>query len=491
MTEQATEPAGFARPVRRPLAGGPPAGTARADAAPAEATAAGLLALFLIALLMPIYFDIGSLRLTPTRVFLLVTFVPLVFRWLTGGAGRITVADCLMVLHCAWIALALGITSGMERLPFIGITVVEVLGSYLLGRVLIRNVTDYRVFFRYFLIALALLAPFALVEMQTARLILNDLLEPVASTLRKVQGSYEEQRMGFFRAQVVLEHPILFGVFCSIAIANVFYLYRERLAKSLVLTGFATAMTFTSLSSGPLLAAALQIGMIGWGWVTRNAWWALAGLVLFFYIVVDLLSNRSPVQVMISYLTFNAHNSWWRLHIWNFASAEVMRNPLFGIGLNDWQRPSWMGTNSVDNFWLVTALRYGIPAFLLLAGSMLANLVQIVRQDLPDDLKALRPGHVIAAIGVIFTLCTVHIWGSTAALIIFYFGAGSWLYTGKTAVSAEAAADTPTTPSRVNRSRPAPTLPSPAPARATSRAGTPTKAERHARRRAQYSRSRP
>ena len=92
-------------------------------------------------------------------------------------------------------------------------------------------------------------------------------------------------------------------------------------------------MTFTSLSSGPLLAATLQIGIVGWGWITRNAWWALVGLAVLGYVVVDLLSNRSPVNVMISYLTFNSASAYWRLHIWNFGIQEVWRHPLFGIGL--------------------------------------------------------------------------------------------------------------------------------------------------------------
>ena len=177
-----------------------------------------------------------------------------------------------------------------------------------------------------------------------------------------MQADAADMRMGLFRAQGVVDHPILWGVFCSIAIANTYYLYRDRRVRRLVLTAFSTAMTFTSLSSGPLLSAVLQLGMISWGWITRNAWWVLVGLVVFGYVTVDLLSNRTPVQVLISYLTFNPGSGYWRLHIWNYASAEVLRHPLFGIGLNDWARPGWLASSSVDNFWLNTAMRYGFRA---------------------------------------------------------------------------------------------------------------------------------
>ena len=361
---------------------------------------------------------------------LLLAFVPLLARWLTGAAGRVTTGDVLIALHCLWVALALIVLHGAERIPYAGITIIEIFGSYLLGRLLIRNATDYRLLFRNFLLALVILAPFVAVEMVTSKLVLSQILDKVADTHPKLQAGADNMRMGLYRAQGVLEHPILWGVFCSMGIANVFYIHREKLFRSAVLTGFVTGMTFTSLSSGPLLAAAVQIGIIGWGWITRNAWWVLIGLAVLGYVVVDLISNRTPVQVLITYLTFNSGSAYWRLHIFTYGSAEVWRHPLLGIGLNDWQRPDWMGTASVDNFWLLTAMRYGLPAFLLLVAGIAANLVQIVRQPgLGGRLADLRRGHVIATIGLAMTLGTVHAWGATLVFVMFYFGAGSWIFT--------------------------------------------------------------
>lgn len=490
MTEQTAETAGYARP-RRAARASSGATAVATGTAPAEATAAGLLAFFLVSLLVPVYFELGGLRLTPIRVFLLAAVIPLGIRWLSGSAGRVTVGDVLIGLHCLWIGLALFALHGAPRIPYAGVTAIEMFGGYLVGRVLVRNVADYRTFFRYFLIALALLAPFAFMEMLTANMIISDLLDPVAETLRKVQGSIAEQRLGFFRAQVALEHPILWGTFCSLAIANAFYLYRAQPAKSLVLTGFATGVTFTSLSSGPLLAGVLQLGMIAWGLVTRNAWWVLAGLAVLAYMALAIVAGRSPIEVLITYATFNAHNAWWRLHIWNYGIDEVWRNPLFGIGLNDWQRASWMGTASVDNFWLLTTMRYGIPAFLLLAAGLLANFAQLVRARLDPSLLDVRTGYMIAAIGVIITLCTVHMWGATAVLIMFYFGAASWMYDVDAAPAVGAGF---TEVERRARRRGAgtttPTEPPPSNVTAGQR-GTTARAERFARRRAQYTRSRP
>lgn len=510
------------RPVRR--AGGPASGgtsgvtggaTGGAGAgigafsAPA-ATAGGVLALFLVTLILPINFELGGLKLSPVRLFLLAGFVPMLVRLISGSAGRLTVGDLCFGLYGLWMGLAMVAVHGPSRIPFAGISIVEAAGGYLAGRVLIRHATDYRTFFRYFLITLAFLAPFAVIENLTGRMLISEALSPLFQTHPKVLlRSAEDYRMGLVRAQGVVEHSILWGVFCSIAIANAFYLYRETFARSVMLSGFALAMTFTSLSSGPLLSAMLQLGMIGWGWATRNAWWVLVGLAVAAYVVIDLISNRSGVQVLISYLTFNPGNAYWRLHIWNYGSAEVLRHPLFGIGLNDWVRPSWMATASVDNFWLNVAMRYGLPALIFLAAGIIATLVQILRRrDLPEALQALRTGHVIALVGTILALTTVHIWGSTGVLVMFYVGAGGWLATASfPAEPAAAGTGSEAIPSRGPGPRrslaasPAGAVAAEAAeaeataaeAAAEAPAGSrrsPTEAERLARRRAQYSSSR-
>jgi hypothetical protein len=462
--------AGHARAAR-----GRPRGPTAAPAPAAEATAAGLLLFFVVMLFLPLKVDVSGLTLTPVRLFLLASFLPLLLRLLRGAAGPVTAGDLFFGLHAFWIGVAILANHGTERLAFAGISIVEAFGAYLVGRTLVRNVTDYRTFFRYFLTGLALFAPFALMENLTGRLYFSRLLEPLAGTLPKFQTSASDMRMGFYRAQGVVDHPILWGVFCSIAIANAYFLYRNQRMRSLVLTGFATLMTFTSLSSGPLLAAVLQLGMIGWGFITRNAWWLLVGLAVFAYVTVDLLSNRTPVQVMITYLTFNPASGYWRLHIWTYGSAEVLRHPLFGIGLNDWTRPSWLASDSVDNFWLLTAMRYGLPGVLLLLGGIVANLARILRQELPDDLRTVRTGYAVALIAVLMALMTVHIWGATMTLVLFYAGAGCWLFAGPEPATAAAR------PAGGGPAAAAPAAPAP-------RRGGPTREERLARRRAQYSR---
>jgi hypothetical protein len=143
---------------------------------------------------------------------------------------------------------------------------------------------------------------------------------------------------------------------------------------------------------------------------------------------VDVLSNRSPVSVFIDYLTLNSHTGFYRMHIWTHGKASVLQNPVFGLGLNDWARPAWMRSPTVDNFWLLTAMRYGLPAIACLIAAIVFSLRGIfARRDLSFDDDQCRTAYAVGAAGLFFTLCTVHVWGSTSVLVMFYIGAGVWL----------------------------------------------------------------
>ena len=157
-------------------------------------------------------------------------------------------------------------------------------------------------------------------------------------------------------------------------------------------------------------------------------WLLLLAFAVFCYVVVDLLSTRDPIRVFLTYATFSTHTAWNRINIFHFGMDNVWANPIFGLGLKDWVRPSWMGA-SMDNFWLVQAVRYGIPGFALIAGGYLIALWRIGQRDFDADplLWQLRRGWMMAFVGLAFTLTTVHIWTSVYSFVFFLFGAGMWM----------------------------------------------------------------
>jgi len=103
---------------------------------------------------------------------------------------------------------------------------------------------------------------------------------------------------------------------------------------------------------------------------------------------------------------------------------------------------------SVDNFWLLTAMRYGLPAFGFMAIGLATMIWAITRRKgLGTDDAACRLAYMVALIGLFAVLGTVHVWGATSVLVTFYMGAGVWLAQADGSV-AEAKAEAAVSPAR-------------------------------------------
>jgi len=412
-----------------------------------------LLPLFLISLVIPTYFFLGTMRLSPYRLLLVVMFIPLLVQWLGGKAGRIRAPDILILLFCLWEALALARVAGIGRsYQFSGIFLVETFGGYLLARVLIRDFETFRFFVKCFALVVLILGPFAMYEAVSKHAILLDIFRPIMPTHTMVTGL--EERWGMRRAQGPFEHPILYGVFCASAFAlSVYVLGHGRKGPGrLVWPAGSAFATFASLSAGAWLAVVLQIGIMIWDHALRRMrrrWWLFLGLVIAAYVAVDILSNRTPVAVFISYMTFNAHNSFIRLAIFEHGMNNVWARPLFGMGpWGDWFRPYWLPP-SVDNFWLLMAMRHGIPAFLFLAGAWAVVLSGLARMKsaIPAILAA-RKGLLIVLAGLAFSLSTVHLWNATYVFLCALLGSGMWMVEWRDPPGTGREADAPRPPVR-------------------------------------------
>ena len=383
-----------------------------------------MLLLFVLSLIPPSYFFIAGLRLSPTRVLLLAFFVPLLVRLLSGAAGRIRAMDVFLMLFLVWMVVTLVYHHGMERFPYAMISVVELFGGYLIGRVLVRNAADFALLFRIVFWVLVALSPFVLMELLTDRNLLQEMSRKIVPTYFKDESS--RGRIGLHRVMAGFEHPILYGLFCAAVFGPLLAVFARRGTVRVALVLFLGFMTFASLSSAPLLALAIQLALLIWAWMTGGRWWLLAGSVVFLYGLIDLLSNRTPVTILINYITFDPGTAWTRILIWEFGSAEMWRHPVFGIGMNDWTRPAWL-TGSVDNFWLVIGMRHGVVGLGLLIPALASGLWTVMRvRGLTGQTAHLRRNYVLALGAVYLTLCTVHIWGDSSSFIMLLIGAGAW-----------------------------------------------------------------
>lgn len=401
----------------------------RADAV--ANTAKPMMVVFLLTIVIPVYFDIGGLRLSPYRLFLLFAFVPVVFAWLGGKCGRIILLDWLMLSFTLWAVLALFVLHGSATIQYSGIQAVETFTPYLLGRYFVRSISDYERFFKVMFVLLLFFIPAAVLESTQGMRIYNEVFKAFGTTFPWANYA---PRMGMFRSQVVFEHPILYGVFCSTTFAPFYFMRRKGNGNRVqgVRRAWASLVaTFFSLSTGAFLPVILQTCLIVWDHVLRNfaaRWKLLMGLFAAGFVLIDLASNRTPFEVFISYLTFNSGTGYWRILIFDYGMQNVWENPIFGIGLGGWRRPAWMHSASVDNLWLLMALRYGIPAFLLIFAAYMTHIISIARSKLHDPGKRLvRKGYLFTMIGLGISLCTVHLWAGTFVYFMFLIGAGVWL----------------------------------------------------------------
>ena len=387
-----------------------------------------MLLLFMMGMVIPIWMRVGPLLLMPHRIVLLVLFVPLLISLLSGRAGRVRGCDLLMMGSAAWAALALAVKGsvlGASVPQQIGIYVLESFGAYLLARVAIRSSADFLYFTRLFFFALLVLVPFGVLEAVTHRAVMLELIP------KSVGIVYTAERWGLRRAQTVFGHPILFGVFCSVGFGLFWHVMRTRLTR---IGGSALSFigTFVSLSSGALVAITMQVLFMGWDMMTRSMprrWTVFAGLSVLAYVAIDLLSNRTPFHVLITYATFNSGSAYNRILIWRFGMENVWANPMFGLGadITTWARPAWM-SSSADNYWLLLTMQYGIPCFLMLAGALTLIIRQVGLAALKSPVEmACRAGYLTAAGGLIIAGGTVHFWHGVMAFVMFFLGSGVWL----------------------------------------------------------------
>ncbi len=406
---------------------------------PATSRLPFLARLYLMMTVLPILFNAGSLALSGQRVLLLVMVAPLTFKLLRGAYGRLIWTDIFFFLYMAWATVAIAVNNPDRVLQNVGSIGIEFLGGYLIGRAYIRSTDDFLALIRFLAILVCSTFPFAVFETLTGRPILIELFQKIPG-FSSVAILNIEARMGLERSQVVFAHPIHYGLFCSAAFSLVFVGLKGLVSSTRrYLTAIIIAIcVFFSLSSGALLPIILQIFLILWVYLLRDVrqrWIILLGIFLVIYVVIDLLSNRAPIGVFMSYATFSAHNAYWRGIIFEWGMMNVWANPIFGLGLREWIRPFFMRKGSVDNFWLLNAMQYGIPGFLLLLMGYLPTLWWIGRRDFDADLRLwqLRRAWMFTFAGLTLTLCTVHIWTSIFSFVFFLFGAGMWFLTAKPA----------------------------------------------------------
>ena len=239
-----------------------------------------------------------------------------------------------------------------------------------------------------------------------------------------LNGSYENlgQRLELYRAFGSFDHPILLGAVVSALFGLAYYTMPMRYVAMTFLS------TLTSLSSGAIASLVTQIGLIVWQklFLRNNRKWALLSiLILLAYISIELISNRTFWHAVLTRVTFSAHTAYGRIQIFQWGMDNVYNNPFFGLGLNDWVRPTWKSA-SIDNMWLVIAIRHGIPAFICYAIAVITIQYKLLKLKTTSITQtAMRRGWLCGSIGICIAAGTVHLWNNAFVFFNLYLGIGA------------------------------------------------------------------
>ncbi len=398
-----------------------------------------------VSLLIPAFFSLGTLLMTPSRLIFLLLVPVLLPRLLGRNYGRVTYVDWLILFHMCWFTLSVFVNVKPQvAVTYVGMNLTVLLGGYLVGRAGIRNLDQFIGLVRFFGLVVALALPLALFETTTGQLTIPRLIDAIPG-VDSIKDVNYQRRLGFDRVQLVFVHPIHYGFFCSLSVGLFFVAMKGLIGdvRRWVQTLILAMMCFLSLSSGPFLAMVIQFMLIVWLRVMRNVerpWMVLTILCVALYAVLEVASNGSALYYIISKLAFNSATANVRRILLDYGIDQVMVTPIFGIFNRPWNLPPWM-TGSLDNYWLGLAVAYGFPTFASLFSAYLLAVVAIARRNFPKGsaLDRARIAWVTTMIGAILTLGTVFIWSEIASFMFFFFGAGLWMLDAEVATEDAAA----------------------------------------------------
>ena len=372
---------------------------------------------------------LAGLRLPPHRVAVLVLFPIALWKLASQRGMRIRSFDIAVLAFATWTVFAYWVHSGWDGIVFGGSLALESFGTYVVTRAYVRGRDALLGTMRVMLVAIAVAAVIALPETLFGQIFTHDLLRDLTGYMHPTTV---EKRLGLTRAYGTFDHPIHYGGFCASMLA-VFWFAERRAWTRAQRLALISGATMLGLSSAPLLCVGFQCGLIAWEYATRGmasrvamSLAVLAGL----YLGVSMVATRSPFTIIATGFTLDSWTGFYRVQIWEHGTASVMNNLWTGIGLAEWDRPSWMYSSTVDAFWLVTTMRTGLPALLLLVAAigLLVRAVVVKQRRVWDkECRRLATGWLISLIVLMLIGVTVHYWNVVHAYLFFFLGLGGWL----------------------------------------------------------------
>lgn len=305
--------------------------------------------------------SLGSLVLFPYRI-LLLALVPWIGLRMSRPDFRFNFVDGLVLIAGLWLVIALIANMGFGGAwQAGGREFIDLVGGYFLMRASIRSVADVERLVKLISPALVVVGLILAVESISHRAIIAEIF-PLTG---RAQELALEVRLGMIRAWGPFSHPILGGLIMA-SLLPVYALWRGRTARKAAGV-FATLCAFFTISSAAIMSLVMSGGLAIYAWVMmmnyrKPNWQFIVYPLIGMVVVMQLFTQSGAARLIIRYLALNPSTGNFRLLIWDYGTASVALHPWFGIGYTDYQRAAWMVTGSIDNYWLLLAMHYGMVA---------------------------------------------------------------------------------------------------------------------------------
>lgn len=394
----------------------------------AQASLPLIIVIYVLIFMLPIEFSVslGSIFLPPTRLFFLITAVPLIV--LLFMREKLTLVDGILAAYVIWVALAFLAKRGGGGIEPAGQAFIEIVVPYLMARLFLKDAALVARFIKITCILIALLGVLAIPEGILHFRYLHEFPRMLTGVIYEMQA---DERLGLLRSASTFENPILFGLYCATFLSLAWFSTFGLGTRILLCMGIILA-TALSLSSAPMLLLALQIALIVAERATRRFSARAAiimGVITVVVVFLETFSNRGVAGLIAAKLTFNPHTGYYRLLQWEYSIDDVRANPLFGINFENWTRPYWLN-DSIDNHWLYLAMNSGVPAVMLIFAALLVIGYRLYkrRKTLQDPiLRSLMLGWIIGMAALFMGAWTVALFGKMLPVLFFMIGLGAAL----------------------------------------------------------------
>lgn len=370
-------------------------------------------------LLLPPQFNltIGTTVLPPYRLLLIPAVLYMMAKGIRGSM-RFGWIDLLIAAATAWVSFALFMTTQAEDAFTAAVAqTTDTAIAYFFGRFTIRSARDLRTFLILMAPGLAIVGAIMIAE----SLMHRRLIQEFAGLLTGRQAGYRiDVRLGLFRAPGPFPHPILAGLFLSSFLP--LYMLSGIRGWPKALGIFASICSFFSVSSAALLGLFVGFVFVGYDWLSEkiaNFSWRLFGMgAALFIFLAETATGSGSFGLIMRFASLNSVSSYNRVLIWEYGTKNVAKNPWFGIGYADWERPVWMHSSSMDHFWLLMAVRFGIVPSVLIALATLFAVLLAARASMTGDPVERRIQRGLALTLTVFALgiisvalwLSAHIW---------------------------------------------------------------------------------